>query len=326
MDKITIAIPTYDRDDYLRQAIASILSETEIDLEVLVVDTASPVNVKEIVDSFNDPRLKYFYHPENLGMIGAANKCLELCQTELLMVFPDDDRLIKGGLKKLYAKIVNNTSVAAAIGSVLAINEAGQVTEKIAVSEVDQLLDGATFYKQYLTGKIKVQPAAVLLRKTALDRAGHYDELVHYCPDMDLWLRIALQGKIALVAEEVGEYRIHGGTATAKFRRNAEIGRSYRDLLKKHYKLAKSAGIFEESELEETFRVASSQHAGSCIAIGLDCFKNGHEDVARQYFSLAYEMTPRLLDKVYVTLLSVSTFAGQPSYSLLQKLKRIGRS
>lgn len=325
MDKITVAIPTYNRDDYLRQAIASVLAETEIDLELLIVDTASPVNVKEIVESFNDVRLNYFHYPVNLGMIGANNKCIELCQTELLMLLADDDRLLKGGLKKLYDKIAGNPEVAAAIGSVLLIDEAGKQTgQKIAITEFDQCLDGKTFYKQYLTGKIAVQPT-ILLRKSILSQAGQFDDQVQYCPDMDMWLRIALRGKISLVADALGEYRIHGGTATAKFRNNAEIGRSYRYLLKKQYHLAKSAGVFQENELKEMFRTAASQHSGSCIAIGLDCFKNGQGTLARQYFALAGEMTPGLLEKLYSFVLTLASFGGQSAYGCMQRLKRIAK-
>jgi glycosyltransferase involved in cell wall biosynthesis len=323
MSKVTVAIPTYNRDDYLRQAIASVLAETDIDLELLIVDTASPANVKEIVGSFNDARVNYFYHPMNLGMVGAANKCIELCQTEFLMVLSDDDRLLKDGLKKLYNKIVNNPEVAAVIGSVVAINDRSENTETITIASVDQLLDKATFYKQYLTGQIAVQPSAVLVRKSVLSEAGQYDPKIQYCPDMDLWLRVALKGKVFLVADTVGEYRIHDGTATAKFRKNAEIGRSYHDLIKKQYPLAKASGIFQNDELEELFRIAAGRHAGSCTAIGLECFKNGQGDLARQYFAIARQMTPAWTGKLYLSLLSLASFAGQSAYRYMQRLKRI---
>ncbi|MBX9770735.1 MAG: glycosyltransferase, partial [Candidatus Obscuribacterales bacterium] len=247
MDKITIAIPTYNRDDYLRQAISSVLDEKDLDLELLIVDTASPVNVKEIVDSFNDARLKYVYYPENLGMVGAGNKCIELCETKFLMLLADDDRLLKGGLRKLYDKLVSDEEIAAAIGSVMTIDEAGRATGKMPVTDIDQCLDGKAFYRNYLTGKITVQPTAILLRTSALRKAGNYDGLIQYCPDMDLWLRVALHGKICLIADSCGDYRIHGGTATAKYRNNAEIGRSYRDLLKKQYGLTQVSGIFPQA-------------------------------------------------------------------------------
>ncbi len=322
MDKITVAIPTYNRDDYLRQAISSVLEEKDLDLELLIVDTASPVNVKEIIDSFNDVRLKYIYYPENLGMVGAGNKCIELCTTKFLMLLADDDRLVKGGLKKLYDKLVID-DVAAAIGSVMTIDEAGQATGKMPVTDIDQCLDGKTFYRNYITGKIAVQPTAILLRTSALRKAGNYDGLIQYCPDMDLWLRVALHGKICLIADSCGDYRIHGGTATAKYRNNAEIGRSYRDLLKKQYTLAQVSGIFPQAELERMFQLAGDQFAGSCLAIGLDCLKNGREGVARQYFALAMQMTPNIKRKLLSLLLIAASPAGQLGYRFMKRLKKL---
>ncbi|MBX9879492.1 MAG: glycosyltransferase [Candidatus Obscuribacterales bacterium] len=322
MDKVTVAIPTYNRDDYLRQVIASVLSESEIDFELLIVDTASPVNVKEIVDSFNDSRVNYFYYPKNLGMVGAGNKCIELCQSEYLMLLADDDRLLPGGLKKLYDQIVVDPQVGAAIGSVLLIDENGQrIGEKVKITEVDRCIDGRDFYRKYLTGRIAVQPCSVLLRTSILNKAGQYDPAIQYCPDMDLWLRVALNGRISLVADSVGEYRIHGGTATTKFKANAEIGRSYQGLIKKQYHLAKSSGLFPDDDLKEMFCVAAGQYAGSCTAIGLDCFKRGQCEVARQYFAIAAELTPTLGGKFYLSMLSLATYGGKEIYTGLQKLR-----
>lgn len=324
MAQVTIAIPTYNRDDYLRQVIASVLSESQVDFELLIVDTASPSNVKEIVDSFNDPRVNYFYYPENLGMVGAGNKCIELCQSEYLMLLADDDRLLPGGLKKLYDQIVIDPQVGAAIGSVLLIDENGQlIGDKVNITEVDQCMHGKEFYKKYLTGRIAVQPCSVLLRTSILNKAGQYDPAIQYCPDMDLWLRVALNGRISLVADSVGEYRIHGGTATTKFRANAEIGRSYRGLIKKQYQLAKSSGLFQDDELKEMFCIAAGQYAGSCTAIGLDCFKKGHCEIARQYFAIAADLTPTLSGKFYLSMLSVATYGGKAFYTALKKLRTL---
>lgn len=124
MPKITVAIPTYNRDEYLRQAIASVLADKDVDFELAIIDTASPVDVKTIVESFNDKRLNYFYYPENLGMVGAGNKCIELCQTEYLMLLADDDRLLPGGLKKLYDALADDSGIAAPLMKQQGLTEA----------------------------------------------------------------------------------------------------------------------------------------------------------------------------------------------------------
>lgn len=325
MPRISVAILTYDRTEYLREAIASVLADKDLDLEVLVLDTNSPVNVKEIVSAFADSRLKYHFHPVNLGMIGALNKCIDLSLGEFVLILNDDDRLLPNGLKRLSQALIDQPEAGVAIGSVLLIDEKSQpIGDKQSVAAEDVCVTGAAFYKDYITGKIPVQPSTIFVRKSILDQAGYYDGNFAYGPDMDLLLRCALKSKkVCLIADALGEYRVHGGSATEKLRRNAEIGVGYSYIVKKHYALAKAAGIFSADELESVFKLARSQVAGTCIAHGLDCFSAGEEKVARQYFALAKQMTPDLAGKFYVSALSCATFVGQSAYDWLRRIKRL---
>lgn len=324
MPQISVAIPTYNRKDYLREAIASVLADKDLDLELLIIDTNSPVNVKEIVDSFPDPRLKYHFYPTNLGMVGALNECIDLCTGEFVLILNDDDRVLPHGLRALSQALISEPEAGLAIGSVLLINEKSeQFGNKQEVAAEDICVTGAAFYRDYITGKIPVQPSTIFVRRSVLKQAGYYDGSFEYGPDMDLLLRTALESKkVCLLADSLGEYRIHEGAITEKLRRNADIGVSYRDIVKKQYDLAKAANIFSAEELENVFRQANCQYAGSSIAIGLDCFKNGQIAVAREYFAVAMEMTPNLSTKLYASLLSLLSFAGQPAYAWLRQLKR----
>ena len=324
MPQISVAIATYNRTDYLREAIASVLADKDLDLELLVIDTASPVNVKEIIDGFSDSRLKYHYFPANLGMIGAANKCIDLCSGEFVLILNDDDRLLVGGLRRLSQALMDEPEAGAAIGSVFLIDEKSKrIRDKQSVTAEDICLSGAAFYDNYITGKIPVQPSTIFVRKSILDKTGYYDGSFEYGPDMDLLLRIALNSKkICLLADALGEYRVHGGSVTEKLKRNAEIGTSYRDIVKKHYDLAKATAFFSVDELEDVFERARSQYAGSCIALGLDCFRSGEEKVARQYFALAIELTPHLSTKLYAFVLSLLSFAGRTAYTWLKQIKQ----
>ncbi|MBX9772354.1 MAG: hypothetical protein K2X29_13335, partial [Candidatus Obscuribacterales bacterium] len=74
---------------------------------------------------------------------------------------------------------------------------------------------------------------------------------------------------------------------------------------------------------EEIFQLAGDQFAGSCLAIGLDCLKNGRESVARQYFALAMQMTPKTQRKLLAFLLTIASPAGQPGYRFMKQLKKL---
>ena len=92
---VTIAIPAY-KQTYLAEAIQSALSQTYSNIELLVVDDDSPNNLKPIVDSFHDPRIKYLRNESNLGSLNVVknwNRCLELACGEFFVLLCDDDLL-----------------------------------------------------------------------------------------------------------------------------------------------------------------------------------------------------------------------------------------
>ncbi|MBS3937574.1 MAG: glycosyltransferase family 2 protein, partial [Peptococcaceae bacterium] len=90
---VTVAIPTRNRANYLREAIRSALSQTYTALEVIVSDNASADNTQEVVNGFSDPRIRYFRHETGLEMVSNWNYCLEQATGEFFLLLSDDDAL-----------------------------------------------------------------------------------------------------------------------------------------------------------------------------------------------------------------------------------------
>jgi glycosyltransferase involved in cell wall biosynthesis len=90
--RVTIGIPTYERDTYLAEAIASSLAQDYADLEVLVVlDGSSNPRIEEVVASFDDPRLRTVRHDENRGIAAGLNTIFREMRGELMALLGDDD-------------------------------------------------------------------------------------------------------------------------------------------------------------------------------------------------------------------------------------------
>jgi glycosyltransferase involved in cell wall biosynthesis len=66
---VTVFIPTYNRAEFLRESIASVLEQTYEEFELLISDNASTDHTQEVVRSFKDSRIRYHRHPSNLGMV-----------------------------------------------------------------------------------------------------------------------------------------------------------------------------------------------------------------------------------------------------------------
>ena len=67
MPKVSVVIPTHNRPELLKRAVNSVLNQTHKDLEVIVIDDGLEKRGDDVINSFNDSRLKYIQHPEEKG-------------------------------------------------------------------------------------------------------------------------------------------------------------------------------------------------------------------------------------------------------------------
>ena len=113
LPKITVVIPTRDRADVLCWTLKSVLSQSYERLEVLVCDNCSTDGTKDLVSSYNDPRLKYKRTVTRLGMSQNWELALDAVEDDgWLTVLGDDDGLIPGCLEKV-GKLILDTGARA---------------------------------------------------------------------------------------------------------------------------------------------------------------------------------------------------------------------
>ena len=94
---LSIMIPTFMRNTYLKDTIESALRQkTDVPFEIVIVDNDSDFNnldTLEVVKQFNDRRVSYYKNSQNLGMFGNWNRCLELANSEWVLILHDDDMI-----------------------------------------------------------------------------------------------------------------------------------------------------------------------------------------------------------------------------------------
>ena len=92
MPKVSVLMPVYKTDEnYLREAIESILSQTFEDFEFLILDDCPEDDREEIIKSYKDKRIKYSKNETNLGITRSRNKLIDMAKGEYLAVFDHDD-------------------------------------------------------------------------------------------------------------------------------------------------------------------------------------------------------------------------------------------
>ena len=89
---VSVILPVYNREKSLEYAMRSVLDQSYKDLELIVVDDASTIDLQPIVESFDDPRVKYIRQEENGGASVARNTGLAAAEGKYI-AFQDSDDL-----------------------------------------------------------------------------------------------------------------------------------------------------------------------------------------------------------------------------------------
>lgn len=105
--RFSVTIPAY-KAKFLKECIESILSQTYKDFELIIVNDASPEDLTSIINSFDDPRIRYYVNEENCGAINVVdnwNKCLSYATGDYIICMGDDDKLMPCCLEE-YNKLI----------------------------------------------------------------------------------------------------------------------------------------------------------------------------------------------------------------------------
>lgn len=106
--KFSITIPAY-KQKYLYEAIDSCLAQTYKEFELIIVDDASPEDLKSVVAKFQDGRIKYYRNEKNCGALNVVdnwNICLSYAVGDYVICMGDDDRLLPTCLEE-YSKLID---------------------------------------------------------------------------------------------------------------------------------------------------------------------------------------------------------------------------
>lgn len=130
---VTVLIPTYNRADYLRETIQSVLDQTWPGVGVLVLDDASTDETPDVVGSFSDdPRVRGIRHEKNLGMAGNWKAGLAAVKSKFFCLLNDDDLLEPAFVESLVQPLLADPDLILAFCDHEVIDEKGRSLESMA--------------------------------------------------------------------------------------------------------------------------------------------------------------------------------------------------
>jgi len=190
MPKVSVIIPTYNRRDFVREAIASVLAQTYRDFELLVVDDGSNDNTSAAVQEFDGVR---YVFQANRGVSAARNRGVALSDGEFLAFLDSDDLWQPRKLAYQVAFFAAHADARICQTEEIWLRNGVRVNPHNKHRKV-----GGDIFARSLELCL-VSPSAVMLRRELFERVGGFDESLPACEDYDLWLRIAATETIHLI-------------------------------------------------------------------------------------------------------------------------------
>jgi glycosyltransferase involved in cell wall biosynthesis len=232
--KVSLVLPTQNRWPMLSQALRSVLEQEEVELEAIVVDDGSSDDTTERLGRIDDPRLIVIRHDVPTGVARARNDAIERARGEWVGFLDDDDLIAPANFRTQLAH-------AGDPGVVMLYSGRVEVDDSLAVQHLTRGWGSHDLARRLMRGNVVGPPSGVLVRATALDRVGGFDESFSAMADWDLWIRLSRIGAGAWSPEPLLAYRRHAGSMTVA--KADEVIGEFERLREKHRAEAAAAGV-----------------------------------------------------------------------------------
>lgn len=188
---VSVVIPTYNRQKYLHKAIQTVLNQTYQHFEIVIVDDASVVDNKEIVDSFHDKRIRYFKNDEQRGAPYSRNFGIEQSKGKFVAFLDDDDEWEEEKLEKQMKEFEQLD-----VGLVICYSLDKRFGNK-RISKPQQVIT----YKKLLKSFNLSSTSTYVIRKKIFNTTGGFDVDLPSAQEYDLAIRIAKYYTIRTIPE-----------------------------------------------------------------------------------------------------------------------------
>ena len=179
---VSVIIPTYNRADWLTEAIDSVLAQSYPSCELIIVDDGSTDRTRELIAGYKQP-LHYLYQP-NQGVSSARNLGIRSATGQYIALLDSDDLWLPQKVEQQVAIMEQCPELQLCHTEEIWIRRGVRVNPK----KKHQKYGGYIF--PYCLPLCVISPSSAMIRRSLFDEIGYFDETLPACEDYDLWLRI----------------------------------------------------------------------------------------------------------------------------------------
>jgi len=205
---VSIVMPVYNAEKYLRTAIESILSQSYKHFEFLIIDDGSTDGSKQIIASFTDPRIRFIENPANRGLIYTLNYGFGLAKGVYIARMDADDVSLSSRIEKQVTFMEAHPLTGVCGTGYVEINEGAVPGKKVVFNADSDSIKAGLLFNSSLG-----HPTVMIRASLAADHK--YSEDFAYAEDYELWTRLMEVTSFANLEEILFHYRIHSGQVSA---------------------------------------------------------------------------------------------------------------
>lgn len=264
--QFSVIIPTYNRADFLREAIESVLAQTFTDFELIVVDDGSTDGTQELAASYKG--MVRYIRQTNKGPSAARNNGIKNALGRYIAFLDSDDIWLPEMLAKQFSLSLKKPAAGLTATGYGLINSGHPLTETVIMNE-DELADArnGNLYKNFFA------TSSVMVKKRCFETVGMFNENLHFAEDWDMWIRILQRYSFAYLPETLMHYRVHAAKISSTSLQ--ENMKSWQRVIEMH---SSNGNILNDSILK--------RKRTSWLYLNQACAQRGHDPALEKTFML----------------------------------------
>ena len=228
---VSLCMPTYNGERYLREAIYSALNQTYKILEILIIDDGSSDQTVNIITEFvqKDSRIKFIQNTQNLGLVGNWNKCLHEANGDWIQfLFQDDlmhreciETLVQTGITTNKSLVICDRDYFFEAGiDKRRIDFYGKLLKLSDVFKETQIISPVQLYNIFTDNFLGVnfigEPIVGLIKKQCISTYGVYNLNLRQICDFEFWIRVGFNEGFAYIPKKLVSFRVNKHSESSK--------------------------------------------------------------------------------------------------------------
>lgn len=205
---ISVIIPVFNAEPYLKYAIDSVINQSLQDFEVIIINDGSSDRSEEIIMSYNNPVIKYINHEKNRGLVYSLNEGIRESLGEYIVRMDHDDICLPERLEVQLRFLENNKDYGLCSSDISTINEKGELLQSNFYGRLNLPLEWEILWQNPIA-----HPSVMIRKSFILNNNLSYKETNYPADDYGLWCDCILKAPIIRLSETLLKYRILNNSA-----------------------------------------------------------------------------------------------------------------